>query len=167
MYMQAFIIANSFLNIIASGLDSEKGYNTSGVTNAVVSVLAFRKYICCIVDGYYCCVFDRHCLVFSFFSARLCYVLYGVTSLFYGAECSSFCNWCYLFSLPFLRKQTRHGRNIVSFYFLLFICGRAKCLSPKQFLESSVKVDALCYNGVCRSFSKGDQQLSMMLDVQC
>jgi len=65
--MQAFIIANSFLNIIASALDSEKGYKTSGTANAVVSVLAFRKFSCCIVDGYYCCVFDRHCHFFLSF----------------------------------------------------------------------------------------------------
>ena len=29
--------------------------------------------VCCIVDGYYCCVIDRHC--FFFFSARLWCVL--------------------------------------------------------------------------------------------
>jgi hypothetical protein len=37
-----------------------------------------------------------------------------------------------LFTLPFLSKHTRHGRNIVSFYFLLSICGHTKCLSCEQ-----------------------------------
>ena len=50
---------------------------------------------------------------------------------------SSFLTWSvwksyYLFTFSFLSKQTRHGRNIVSFYFFLFICGRAKCLSREQ-----------------------------------
>jgi hypothetical protein len=34
--------------------------------------------------------------------------------------------------LQFLSKQTRHGRNIVSFYFFLFVCDRNKCLSREQ-----------------------------------
>jgi len=55
-----------------------------------------------------------------------------VMSLFYRAESSPFCNSHYLFTLIFLSKQTRHGRNIVSFYFFLFICGRVKCISRKQ-----------------------------------
>jgi len=37
------------------------------------------------------------------------------------------CNSYSLFTLPFLTKQTRHGRNIISFYFFSFITGRAKC----------------------------------------
>ena len=37
-----------------------------------------------------------------------------------------------LFILLFLSKQNGHGRDIISFYFLLFISGRAKCLSRKQ-----------------------------------
>ena len=44
----------------------------------------------------------------------------------------------YLFTLLFLSKQTRHWRNIVSFDFFLFICGRAKCLSREKY------VTALC-----------------------
>ena len=32
----------------------------------------------------------------------------------------------------FLNKQTRHGGNIVSFYFSLFISSRAECLSREQ-----------------------------------
>ena len=56
-----------------------------------------------------------------------------VTSLFHHAESSPFCNWYCLFTLLFLSKQTRRGRNIVSFFcFFLFICGRAKCLSREQ-----------------------------------
>jgi len=49
-----------------------------------------------------------------------------------------------LFTLLFLSKQTRHGRNIVSFYFFWFISGRAKCLSREQCVGSSVRVAALC-----------------------
>ena len=48
-----------------------------------------------------------------------------VIHLFYRVESLSFCNRYYLFTLSFLSKQTRHGRNIVSFYFFLFICGSA------------------------------------------
>ena len=51
---------------------------------------------------------------------------------FHCSEFSSFCNSYHLFTLPFLSKQTRHGKNIISFYFFLFINGRAKCLSREQ-----------------------------------
>jgi hypothetical protein len=67
-----------------------------------------------------------------------------VISLFHGAESSPFCNSYYLFTFSFLSKQTRHGRNIVSFYFFLFICGRTKCLSRQQCVGSSATADALC-----------------------
>jgi len=67
-----------------------------------------------------------------------------VISLFHHVESSPFCNRYYLFTLSFLRKQTRHGRNIVSFYFLLFICGHPKCLSCEQCVGPSAKGDALC-----------------------
>ena len=43
-----------------------------------------------------------------------------------------FCNSHLLFTLPFLSKQTRHGRNIISFHFFSFITGRARCLSREQ-----------------------------------
>jgi hypothetical protein len=62
-----------------------------------------------------------------------------VISLFHRAESSSFCNSYYLFTLSFLSKQTRHGRNIVSFCFFLFACGRAKCLSRQQCVGSECK----------------------------
>ena len=65
-----------------------------------------------------------------------------VISLFHHAESLPFCNSYHLFTLSFLSKQTRHGRNIVSFYFFLFICGRAKCLTREQCVGSSAKVDA-------------------------
>jgi hypothetical protein len=65
------------------------------------------------------------------------------SSLFRLAESSPFCNSYYLFTLSFLSKQTRHGRNIVS-YFFLFICGRAKCSSCEQCVGSSATVDAMC-----------------------
>jgi hypothetical protein len=69
-----------------------------------------------------------------------------VISLFHHVESSSFCNRYYLFTLSFLSKQTRHGRNrpIVSCYFFLFICVRAKCLSREQCVGSNAKADALC-----------------------
>jgi hypothetical protein len=66
-----------------------------------------------------------------------------VISLFHHVESSSFCNRYYLFTLSFLSKQTRHGRNIVYFNFFLCICGRAKCLSPKQCVGSNAKGDTL------------------------
>jgi hypothetical protein len=60
-----------------------------------------------------------------------------VISLFHLAESSPFCNWYYLFTLLFLSKQTRHGRNIVSLYFFLLVCGGAECLSPEQCVTAS------------------------------
>jgi len=42
--MLTFIVANSFLNIIAASQYIQMGYQSSGAANAVVSVLAFRKY---------------------------------------------------------------------------------------------------------------------------
>jgi len=59
-------------------------------------------------------------------------------------QSSPFCNSYCLFTLLFLSKQTRHGKNIVSSCFFLFMCGRAKCLSHKQCVGSSARVDALC-----------------------
>jgi hypothetical protein len=41
-----------------------------------------------------------------------------------------------VFTLLFLSKQTRHWRNIVSFYLLLFINGHTKCLSCEQWVRS-------------------------------
>ena len=67
-----------------------------------------------------------------------------VISLFPHVESMPFCNRYYLFTFLFLSKQTRHGRNIVSFYFFLFICGRAKCLSCKQCVGPNATRDALC-----------------------
>jgi len=66
-----------------------------------------------------------------------------VISLFHHVESSPFRNRYYLFTFSFLSKQTRHGRNIVS-YFFLFICGRAKCLSREQCVGSNATRDALC-----------------------
>ena len=58
---------------------------------------------------------------------------------FHSAESSPFCNSYYLFTLLFLSKQTRHGRKIVSFYFFLFMRGRAKCLSREHCVGSRVQ----------------------------
>jgi hypothetical protein len=49
-----------------------------------------------------------------------------------------------LFALLFLTKQNRHGRQIVSFHFFLFLSGRAKCLSPEQCVVSPVQVQLPC-----------------------
>ena len=46
----------------------------------------------------------------------------------------------------FLSKQTSYGRNIVCFYFVLFVCGRAKCLAREECVGSSARLDALCSN---------------------
>ena len=67
-----------------------------------------------------------------------------VIILLHHVESSPFCNRYHLFTLSFLSKQTRHGRNIVSFYFFLFICGHVECLSREQCVGSSARVDALC-----------------------
>jgi len=48
-------------------------------------------------------------------------IFFSFISLFYHAESSTFSNLYYLFTIRFLSKQTRHGRNIVSFYSFLFI----------------------------------------------
>ena len=97
---------------------------------------------CCIVDRYCCCVVDRH--HFFFFLQDFCMHRMLVISLFHHVESSPFCNWYYLFTLSFLSKLTRHGRNMVSCYFFLFICGRAKSLSREQCVGSNAQGEALC-----------------------
>ena len=67
-----------------------------------------------------------------------------VISLFHHADSSPFCTSYYLLTLPFLSRETRHVRNVVSFYFFLFVCGRAKCLSREQCVGSNARIDALC-----------------------
>ena len=54
-------------------------------------------------------------VVFFFLSLGLRYVLYVSHKLISWCWFLPFCNWNCLFTLPFLRKQTRHGRNIFSF----------------------------------------------------
>ena len=72
-------------------------------------------------------------IVLFYFSARLWYILHVSQKLISSHwEFLPFCNSYYLFTLWFLSKQTRHGRNIISFHFFLFISGRTKCLSRKQ-----------------------------------
>jgi len=41
-YLLTFIIVSTCLNLIAALQDTEKGYQCSGVANAVVFILAFR-----------------------------------------------------------------------------------------------------------------------------
>jgi hypothetical protein len=90
-----------------------------------------------------------------------------VISLFHHVNSSSFCNRHYLFTLSFLSKQTRHGSNIVSFYFFLFICGRAKCLSRNQCVGSKCKRRRPVLEEQSASFSNCDQQLCTKLDDPC
>ena len=105
---------------------------------------------CCIVDRYCCCVVDRH--HFFFFLQDFCMHRMLVISLFHHVESSPFCNRYYLFIFSFLSKQTRHGRNIVSFYFFLFICGRAKCLSGASNVWDRMRQETLCVpRAVCKS----------------
>ena len=89
--------------------------------------VSIKALWCCIVDGYYCGVVDRHCF---FFSVGFWYVPHVSRKLISSCRVLTFCNWYYLFTLSFLSKQTRHGRNVVSYSFL-FIYGRgiaqAKC----------------------------------------
>jgi hypothetical protein len=58
---------------------------------------------------------------------------------FHCAESSPFCNHTICLHFYFLVKWTRHGKKIVSFYFFLFICGRAKCLLREQCVGSRVQ----------------------------
>jgi hypothetical protein len=110
----------------------------------------YQFFNCCIFDGYYCCVVDRH----RFFLCRIAVC----KSQGYFTMLSPRLSLT-LFTLLFLSPQTRHGRNIVSFYFCLFICGRAKCLSREQCVRSSARVDALCSSCSLQNTSNGDQQL--------
>jgi len=89
-------------------------------------------------------VFDRHCFT-SFLQDCVYDVhwLYVSHKLISSCWVLSFCKWYYLFTLSFLSNQARHGRNIVS-YFYLFICCRAKCLSSEQWVGSSARVYAMC-----------------------
>ena len=66
--------------------------------------------------------------------------------IFNHVESSPFCNQYYLFTLSFLSKLTRHGRNIVSCCFFFFICGRAKSLLREQCVGSNAQGEALCSN---------------------
>jgi len=70
------------------------------------------------------------------------YCMY-VISWFQRAESWPFCKY-YLFTHSIPSKQTRHGRNIVSFYIFLFICGCVNCLTREQCVGSSARIDALC-----------------------
>jgi len=45
--MLTFITANKFLNIITASQDTEKGYQSTGDANVVVSIVAFREYVVC------------------------------------------------------------------------------------------------------------------------
>ena len=99
-------------------------------------------FSCCIAHRYCCCVVDRHYFIFFLQEFSMHRML--VISLFHQVESSPFCNRYYLFTFSFLSKQTRHGRNIVFFYFFLFICGRAKCLSREQCVGPNATRDALC-----------------------
>ena len=89
-------------------------------------------HICRIVDRCYCYVIHRK--FFSFLQDCAMYCM-SVVSLFHRAESSPFCNWYCLFTLSFLSKRTRLGRNIVSIVFsdlFLFVCDPAKCLLREQ-----------------------------------
>jgi hypothetical protein len=95
--------------------------------NLFHSEKSWARY-CCIAGGYYCCVVDRHCFYLQDCGMYCMWVI----SVFHHAESSPFCSSYYLLTLLFLSKQTRHGKKTVSFYFFLFISGRAKCLSREQ-----------------------------------
>ena len=87
-----------------------------------------------------------------------------VISLFHHVVSSPFCNRYYLFTFSFLSKQTRHGRNIVNFYFFLFICGRAKCLSM---CGTECDNKRFVFQEQSASLSICDQQLCKKLDDYC
>ena len=50
VYISTFIVANSFLNIIAAAQDTEMRYQSSSNVNAVISVLVFRMHFVCTVN---------------------------------------------------------------------------------------------------------------------
>jgi hypothetical protein len=78
------------------------------------------------------------------FSAGLWYVLYARRKIISSCRVIAFLYLILFVYSFFLNKQTRHGRNIVSFCFFLFICGRAKCLSREQCVwVTSARVVAL------------------------
>jgi hypothetical protein len=89
-----------------------------------------------------------------------------VTSLFHHVESSLFCNRYYLFTLSFLSKHARHGRNIVS-YFFLFIYGCTKCFITRALCGIECKNRRLVFKEQSASFSNCDQQLCMKLDDHC
>ena len=60
----------------------------------------------------------------------------GITPLANYYQVANNCMVYPTICLHFHFKQTRHWRNIVSFYFFLFVCGRAKCLSREQSVGS-------------------------------
>jgi len=67
-----------------------------------------------------------------------------VISLFHHAQSLPSCNSFCLFILLFLSKQTKHGKNIVSFYFFLFISGRVTCLSARAMCGLAYVTVAVC-----------------------
>jgi len=75
-------------------------------------------------------------VLFFLFSPGLLHVL-CVSHKLNFIMLSSFrsCNSYSLFTLPFLSKQTRHWRNIISFYFFSSMSCRAKCLSSEQYVD--------------------------------
>jgi hypothetical protein len=101
---------------------------------------------CCIVDGYYCCLVDRHCFFFLFCKIAVCTVCKSQAYFIALSPRLSATDTMYLFTLSFLSKQTSHGSNMVSSYFFLFICGPTKCLSCEQRVGSGATVDALCFS---------------------
>jgi hypothetical protein len=95
---------------------------------------------------YYCCI----CFCCCCCNYKFCTVYNSYTSLTTLSPHLSVT----LFTLLFLNKQTRHGRNTVSFYFFLFISGHAKCLSREQCVGSSARVTALCSNCCLQKYLK-------------
>ena len=89
------------------------------------------QYLCVSINKLLLCSWHTIFLFCSF--STLQYVLYVIHKLNFIMPSSRLsCDSYSLFTLPFLSKQTGHGRNIISFYFFLFISGRAKCLSREQ-----------------------------------
>jgi len=67
------------------------------------------------------------------------------------------CNSYSLFTLTFLNKQTRHGRNKMPFYFFFFISGRAKCFFARAVCGlTHVTVAALCFSCSLLCISNSD-----------
>jgi len=83
------------------------------------------RILCCIVDGYYCCVVVvRHCF---FLQDCVIYCMSVITLFHCASPRLSVPRTLCFFTLLFLSQQTRHRTKMFSFYLFLIMYGGAKC----------------------------------------